>query len=43
MKRSGVASAEFAGKKRQTRRDRFLAEMDHVVPWAQLEALIEPH
>jgi len=43
MKQTSFASAEFAGKKRKTRRERFLAEMDGVVPWARLEALIEPH
>jgi IS5 family transposase len=30
-------------KKKVTRRERFLAEMDAVVPWDQLVALIEPH
>ena len=43
MKQTSFASAEFAGKKRQTRREKFLAEMETVVPWARLEALIEPH
>jgi len=43
MKQTSFASAEFAGKKRKTRRERFLAEMDAVVPWSRLEALIEPH
>jgi IS5 family transposase len=43
MKQTSFASAEYAGKKRKTRRERFLAEMDAVVPWARLEALIEPH
>jgi IS5 family transposase len=43
MKQTSFASAEYAGKKRQTRRERFLAEMDAVVPWKRLEALIEPH
>ena len=32
-----------AMKKKVTRRERFLAEMDAVVPWDQLLALIEPH
>jgi IS5 family transposase len=36
------AELEYAGKKRVTRRERFLSEMERVVPWAQLEALIEP-
>ena len=43
MKQTSFASAEYASKKRQTRRERFLAEMNVVVPWVQLEALIEPH
>src|SRR5258706_5027408 len=36
------ASYEFGQKKRVTRREKFLAEMEQVVPWARLEALIEP-
>src|ERR1041385_9016554 len=30
------AEAEYAGKKKQTRRDKFLADMEAVVPWARL-------
>src|SRR5215468_8961504 len=37
------ASLDFAGKKKRTKRDVFLAEMAAVVPWSKLEALIEPH
>ena len=33
----------LTGKKCQTRRERFPAEMKAVVPWGRLEALIEPH
>jgi IS5 family transposase len=29
--------------RRVTRREKFLSEMEQVVPWARLEALIEPH
>jgi IS5 family transposase len=36
------ASYEFSRKKRVMRRERFLAEMEQVVPWARLEAVIEP-
>jgi IS5 family transposase len=43
MKQTSFASLEYAGKKRQTRRGKFLGEMDKMVPWARLEALIEPH
>lgn len=35
--------AGFALHRKQTRRDVFLAEMDQVVPWSALCALIEPH
>lgn len=34
--------AEYAGKRKRTRREIFLAEMDAVVPWQALLALIEP-
>ena len=34
--------AEYAGKRKRTRREVFLAEMDAVVPWQALLALIEP-
>ena len=34
---------EYAGKRKQTHRERFLAEMEQVVPWSGLVALIEPH
>ena len=35
--------AEYAGKRKRTRREEFLGEMEKVVPWSALEALIEPH
>lgn len=41
-KQLSFASFEFAQKKRVTRREKFLAEMEQVVPWARLLALIEP-
>lgn len=41
-KQVSFASYEFAQKKRVTRREKFLAEMERVVPWARLQALIEP-
>ncbi|MCP1489876.1 IS5 family transposase [Pseudomonas fluorescens] len=37
------ADAEYAGKRKQTRKELFLIEMDRVVPWKGLIALIEPH
>lgn len=35
--------AEYNGKRKQTRREVFLAQMDQVVPWQELLALIKPH
>jgi transposase, IS5 family len=37
------ASVAWQQKGKQTRRERFLAEMDAVIPWARLLALLEPH
>ena len=37
------AHSEYAGKKKVTRRERFLGEMEKVVPWTRLCAVIEPH
>jgi transposase, IS5 family len=37
------ASIAWTQKGKVTRRERFLAEMDAVVPWRRLVALIEPH
>ena len=37
------AQEEYARKKKITRRDKFLAEMNRVVPWARLVELILPH
>jgi IS5 family transposase len=43
MKQTTFASLAWNAKGRTTRRERFLAEMDAVVPWARLIALIEAH
>jgi IS5 family transposase len=42
MSQRSFASAEHALKKKRTRREKFLAEMERVVPWARLMAVIEP-
>lgn len=42
MKQLSFASLEYAKKKRKTRREKFLGEMEQVVPWTRLIALIEP-
>ena len=33
---------EYAAKKKLTRRDRFLAEINNVTPWGKLHVLVEP-
>ena len=43
MKQTTFASAAWSHKGKVTRRERFLAEMDAVIPWPRLLALIEPH
>jgi transposase, IS5 family len=40
---TSFAQSEYARKKKTTRREKFLAQMDRVVPWARLVALIVPY
>jgi IS5 family transposase len=42
MSQLSFSDAEYAGKRKQTKREKFLAEMEQVVPWDALLALIEP-
>ncbi len=42
MTQMTFSDAEYAGKRKKTRREIFLAEMDQVVPWDELLAVIEP-
>jgi len=42
MSQMSFSDFEYAGKRKQTRRERFLAEMEQVVPWSGLVTLIEP-
>jgi IS5 family transposase len=43
MKQMTLADAEYAGKRKQAHKELFLIEMDRLVPWKRLVALIEPH
>jgi len=43
MTQLSFATLDHRNKKKQTKRKRFLSEMDAVVPWAKLLGLIEPH
>ena len=43
MSQMSFSSLAFQSKKKVTRREHFLGEMDQVTPWPALEELIEPH
>ena len=43
MDQLSFSDAEYSGKRKQTRREKFLVEMEQVIPWRRLERLIEPH
>ena len=43
MQQTTFASVAWEKKGKITRRERFLAEMDAVIPWARVLGLIEPH
>ena len=42
MSQLTFASSEYAMKKKRTRREKFLGEMDRIVPWSRLIAVVEP-
>ena len=43
MKQTTFSDAEFTNKKKLTRRDRFLAEIEAVTPWPALVAALLPY
>ena len=43
MSQLSFSDAEYAGKRKKTRREIFLQEMEQVVPWKALLKVIEPH
>lgn len=43
MNQKSLSMTGFFDKGKKTRREQFLAEMERVVPWQRLLALIEPH
>ena len=43
MKQISFASATYAHKKITTKREKFLNEMDQVIPWQRWLELIKPH
>ena len=42
MSQSTFADLEYEGKKRKTRRERFLERMEGLIPWEELEERIRP-
>lgn len=43
MSRLSFSNAEFAGKRKMTRREKFLAEIERALPWKVFVDLVEPH
>lgn len=43
MSQPTFAALAYASKKKQTRREKFLAEMEETVPWQKLLKVVEPH
>lgn len=43
MKQISFSQSEFERKKRMTKRELFLAEMERIMPWPELLAVIEPY
>jgi IS5 family transposase len=43
LKHPSFASLVCEGKKKQTRKETFLTEMNRIIPWKKLTRLIEPH
>ncbi len=43
MEQQSLSMIGYYYKGKKTRREQFLAQMDKVVPWQRLLALIEPH
>ena len=43
VKQISMSMTGYFDKGKKTRRERFLAEMEQLVPWGRLCALIEPH
>jgi hypothetical protein len=43
MKQTTFSMIGYFDKGKRTKREQLLAEMDQVMPWVRLHALIEPH
>ncbi|RLA37668.1 MAG: IS5/IS1182 family transposase, partial [Gammaproteobacteria bacterium] len=43
MDQISFAEAEYTQKRRTTRREKFLVQMEQLIPWERLEKRIKPH
>lgn len=43
MRQTSFSELEYGAKKKRTRRDRFLAEIEAITPWARLVEVVDPH
>ena len=43
MRQTTLAKGTFAKYKKPTKKEKFLAQMDEIIPWKQLSEVIEPH
>jgi len=43
MRQKSFSELEYGAKRKQTRRDRFLAEIEAITPWSELVQVLEPY
>lgn len=43
MRQTTIAEGTFAKYKKPTRKEKFLGQMEEIIPWKELSAVIEPH
>ena len=43
MKQKSFATGSFEEHRKPTHKERFVQEMDQIIPWQALSAVIEPH
>ena len=43
MSQLSFSEAEYVGKRKKTRREKFLAKMERAVPWKVFADLVDPH
>ena len=43
MHQKSFAAADFEKYRKKTRKEMFLEEMDHIIPWQEMSQAVEPH